>query len=239
MADSPPTNPAHVKLRRARQHLEELESVFADLLAAYEREDTVSTSIHQDGARFAVHWQMRTLPVPDDFGAIVGDVIHNLRAGLDLLAAAAAIAYTGDSKGVYFPFSVSETELDGQIAQKKFHKAGPAAVQLVKDLMPYHGGNTFLRAIHDLDIADKHQKLIPQTQSVASPILDTGTKEDPRLSIVGDSGKPSEVSLRFPKEWPLAEKDIIQSLHRMLEISAGIIESFEPLLAPPADNDGT
>lgn len=237
MSDDPPCKAALVKLSRARKHLIEVETLFAEYRDQYEHEDTITTKVLRNGSYLSVEFQMRFLPLSDEFGAAVGDVIHNLRAALDLLASEAAKRQSGDNKGVYFLFAKSAEELEKQIKLKKFTKASPEAVQIVQELKPYIGGNVYLRAIHDLDIQDKHQQLIPQNFSVASPLLRMGDETTPESFIVGDDKKPSEVFLQFPEGSPLSKQKIVSSLHRMMEVTTGIIEMFETLFAQSVDDN--
>jgi hypothetical protein len=80
------------------------------------------------------------------------------------------VGLSGEStKEVKFPFCDSPDKLDFFIKERKLSRAGPEVVALVKSLKPYKGGNTALRAIHDLDIRDKHEALTPLTSGGTSP----------------------------------------------------------------------
>lgn len=106
----------------------------------------------------------REISPPAELALVLGDAIHNLRASLDLLAAALVLRNGRSVKGVYFPFAATADGLDDQIRQKKFDRAGKPAVELLKRVAPYRGGNELLRGLHDLDILDKHQLIIPAFQ---------------------------------------------------------------------------
>ena len=47
------------------------------------------------------------------------------------------------------------------IEKRHINRAAPEVVQIIRSLKPYKGGNEALRAIHDLDIFDKHKTIIP------------------------------------------------------------------------------
>jgi hypothetical protein len=85
------------------------------------------------------------------------------------------------------------------IKRRGFDKAGAAAVKLMTELQPYRGGNVALRAIHDLNIRDKHKMLIVNPVSFSSPVIDTRAPGG-GFAIVGDPTKPSETKLLFPAD---------------------------------------
>jgi hypothetical protein len=126
---------------------------------------------------------------PDELALVLGDAIHNLRATLDLLAADLVRRNGGNLKGVYFPFAASAAGLDEQIRSKKFDRAGEAAVQQLHRLAPYRGGNEALRGLHDLDIMDKHQLIIPAFQGFR--MLNFLLK-GPSGEMVGDASGPGD-----------------------------------------------
>lgn len=98
---------------------------------------------------------------PSHIPLILGDAIHNLRTALDLLACDVVRLNKQSAKGVYFPFADSEAGLAEMIVRKKFSRASEDAQRLLKTIQPYRGGNELLRALHDLDVMDKHQLIIP------------------------------------------------------------------------------
>ena len=100
-------------------------------------------------------------PVPTELATIIGDAIHNLRSTLDILASDVVRLNGQSNQGVYFPFAQRAADLDRQIKDKKFNRAHPDAVKLLRSFKPYPEGNKLLRALHELDIQDKHQALIP------------------------------------------------------------------------------
>ena len=121
-----------IKIDRARKHLAELEKARADFRAS--RAKKCRTEISRSGGTFTFNFQMDLSGPPEDFGAIVGDIIHNLRAALDLAACELVRAVGQSDKGVYFPFSQSESDLDKTIKVRHFDRAGPDAVALLKKM---------------------------------------------------------------------------------------------------------
>ena len=107
-------------------------------------------------------------PVPIKFSALIGDFIHNLRTALDLLVCDLVTINGKSTKEVYFPFCASPAELPRMIRDRKIYRAGPDIVAYIESLKPYTGGNIALRAIHDLDVTDKHHALLPVISGVKS-----------------------------------------------------------------------
>ena len=56
--------------------------------------------------------------LPRQNSAILGDIIHNLRSSLDLMAVELVRHKGGKTKDVYFPFSHSETDFNKMINRK-------------------------------------------------------------------------------------------------------------------------
>jgi hypothetical protein len=116
------------------------------------------------------------------------------------------------------------------IRRRYFDGAGDEAVSLLRRLKPYPGGNIALRAIHDLDIRDKHTSLIPTPMAVGSPVLSRWDDDStPNLTIVGDATAPSQLTLAFPANGPLAGQEILPTLQSLIELTAGIVEAFRTL----------
>lgn len=100
--------------------------------------------------------------IPPDISLIYGDAVHCLRASLDLLASDIVQLAGESTKDVLFPIADQEGGLAKRIKNVCFNRGGPAAVKfLVDEIKPYRGGHPTLRALHELDIQDKHQLIIP------------------------------------------------------------------------------
>ena len=97
---------------------------------------------------------------------IAGDAIHNLRSALDHLAASLVRdAGNTPSKQTYFPICQSPAhyvaESPGKI--KGMRKTDIARIDLLK---PYLRGEDRLWGLHRMDITDKHDLILTQTQCV-------------------------------------------------------------------------
>jgi len=213
------------KIERAKTVLGELSQAIDSFLA--EHPPKVRVEIQEPrGARPKVFFHVEAKGAPEMIGAIMGDVIHNLRSALDLVACELARAAGHSDKGVYFPFCDRPEALEKTIKDRRFDRAGPEAVALLRELKPYPSGNAALRAIHDLDIKDKHQMLLPTFTAFASPILsrwdDDGTLN---LTVVGDPDLATDVRLVLP-DGPLGGDEILPALHSLADLASGVVEAF-------------
>lgn len=142
---------SRVKITRALRLIDEVDAG----LQAYDASNPISARFNPKG-HLEIHWK----EIPPEVLSTLGDAIHNMRTSLDLMATELARLNGKSDKDVYFPFAASKDEFPKQIEKKNFERAGDDAVALLKQFEPYTGGNTKLRAIHDLDIKDKHIKIL-------------------------------------------------------------------------------
>ncbi|MGH9354249.1 MAG: hypothetical protein ACRD2G_19140 [Terriglobia bacterium] len=218
-----------IKLRRAAKHLNELEKAIEAYVASGPAKFE-SRIFDPDDGRQCAEISLTVTGPPPETAAMIGDVVHNLRSALDLTACEPVRVRLGPSvrvDDVYFPFARRCEDFDLMIRNRNFDRAGHRAVELIREFKPYAGGNAALRAIHDLDIQDKHTALIPTVMNVGGPVLrrwdDDGT---PNLSFIGDPNSPSEVKVVFPPNISLAGQEIIPALHDLVELATSIVEAF-------------
>ena len=114
------------------------------------------------------------------------------------------------------------------IKEKNFHRAGPKAVALLKKFAPHKGGNIALRAIHDLDMQDKHRSIVPSLISTISPEMHIG-----QSIVLEATQKPSSIQVIFPNDSVFAGEEIIPILHNLVKVTTGVIEAFEALAQIP------
>jgi hypothetical protein len=102
-------------------------------------------------------------PVPRIVSAETGAIIHSIRSSLDLLACtlAARNGYAA-SKRTYFPIWKTKADFDDPKSPvlEKIKRLSKTDQAVIKNLRPYPGGNDLLCALHDLDIAQKHRRLL-------------------------------------------------------------------------------
>lgn len=168
--DIAPFEAPRLKVKRANALIFELESTFNDYAASRPCHIILEDDEVEAGRQ---NWRLRLLkPRPKLMATILGDVFHNLRSALDHMANDVVAESTGEPSGsAKFPTASSLSQLPGQIKEKKFHKASPEAIALLTSVAPYQSGNVALRALHDLNIDDKHRALVPVMNGVAVPTI--------------------------------------------------------------------
>lgn len=202
---------ALLKIARARKHITELHNEVVD----YVRSKPYKVVIERDNLSENHLWILRVRKaVPKNWTVILGDAIHNLRTALDLLACDLVILNGRSPKDVYFPFGEDAESFDEAIKRRHMDRAGDDIVEIVRSLKPYRGGNDQLRAIHDLDIIDKHRTLIPVVHY-------TGIKN---LKIMNQSG--SQIEIGNLHVGPVVDGLRIMSLPPAKNIKIG--SSFQP-----------
>ena len=180
--------------------------------------------------------------LPKNIRLAAGDAIHNLRSALDIMAGDVVQASGKSRKGVHFPFAGTEGGLDEMIKKKHFDRATPEAIALLKSMKPYKGGNEALRALHDLDVTDKHNFIIPASERATFSGFvggsrfencDFGDSEIGILSVGGGPIRPLSVTpkLVFAPGQPLEGQSVIPRLHDLAKLALGIIEAFAKLFA--------
>ena len=162
-------------------------------------------------------------------GIILGDAVHNLRSALDLMATELADIAHVDPEAAYFPFATNLEHLRVTKKFKDFARCGSDCAQLLETIAPYRGGNESLRALHDLDIQDKHRSLIPSLKDIEFSMEGEFDLDDPNNhSLVA---KADVVQYKFPDGSPLAAQPIIPSLRALAQTVEGVLESFAALIA--------
>jgi hypothetical protein len=153
-----------LKIARAKRHIADfehlIESFFSDnpyRIGFQERPDREGLQVIADFAR----------PVPNDSATILGDVFHNFRSALDLLASEAIRAGGREAtRQTGFPIFSSESTFESSVT-RKLEGAPGIFVDYVRTLKPYRvsrngtEGNTTLWALGQLNNDDKHNTLIP------------------------------------------------------------------------------
>src|SRR5690348_4594878 len=114
MSDTPTPLSIHIfrgsrlKIQRAERHIAELSRVIDEHFLS----NLPKFDIHipqegvKDGEQIRVDVSVSfNIPgVPDEWGPIIGDVVHNLRSALDMMACELVRLNKRSDKSVYFPF---------------------------------------------------------------------------------------------------------------------------------------
>jgi hypothetical protein len=107
-------------------------------------------------------------PIPDGLFLSAADAIQNLRSALDQAASCCARAAGYSSRNTYFPHGKDEAGFMDYLGVKNCEKIPEVVREAIADLQPYYGGKGYLiRALHDLNIVDKHNKLLDVGYAVA------------------------------------------------------------------------
>jgi hypothetical protein len=110
-----------------------------------------------------VHRIKFTRELPEILPCILFDIANNLRAVLDQIGYAAAVAGgKTNPKATSFPFGDDLPGLDNNIVRRKVSEHIPTEiVDIFKGFKPYKGGNDTLWALNKLCNAKKHVALVP------------------------------------------------------------------------------
>ena len=164
----PSTTGIDIKVKRAKEHINNLELLISGFIESkpyevFRQEETNGET------NFRV--KVKAQP-PQEWGAIIGDVIHNLRSSLDYLVRQLVLANgKTPSKKTGFPICDNAKKFEAY-GVRKIQGVSNSAVHLVRALKPYKGGNDALWRLHELDIMDKHKLLIPVGAAYKGVILD-------------------------------------------------------------------
>jgi hypothetical protein len=142
-----------LKIARGRRHAAE----FKTELAAYLKDDPAALflQVNRSTGHHRVTFKTRK-SIPGELSTIFGDAVHNFRTALDILAND-LVSHSGEKpEKVYFPFWKDAAGFENEL-KVKMGKAKSDIQDIVRSFKPYVvGGNETLRAMHDLDIGDKH-----------------------------------------------------------------------------------
>jgi len=227
---------SRLKIERAKAHIHEIEEYIA---AHLDKHPPVFTRelVNPDDEWSGTNSSLTAKGFSDEIGPMVGDVVHNLRASLDLMAVDLVKAAGKNHNGVYFPFCENPADLDQMIKKRNFHRAGPDAEALLKQFAPYTGGNDALRGLHDLDIQDKHHTIIPVLSMISSPTYTVNIHEDGRRVrlLMPDPFDPKDLlTATLPEGGAFGHEPLVPTLKNLVQLTEGILESFAAMVAARA-----
>lgn len=158
-------------------------------------------------------------------GTIVGDVLNNIRASLDVMAATMACLNGDASEAVQFPFDMAATDFSAESASHNFDKAGRHALHILRSVAKLNSKIMYLMAIPALQ-SHAYAGLIRLAPSVSnikikgSYVLDNPNTDD--ISIVS-----YDIKFLFSNIYNLPEQNIIDYLIIVAGLARAIIEAFE------------
>ena len=149
-----------LKIERAKRHVSELAGE-VQLFLATEPYEIFADDDKTAGKR---HYKVRIKrDIPNEWSTILGDIIHNARAALDLLMVE-VVRYCDPGRlsynNVYFVIRESKEEFEAALP-RRIQGASAEARRIIENLKPYRGGDEAFYRLHQLDILDKHKAIIP------------------------------------------------------------------------------
>ena len=151
------------KLERAKKHIADIETIISTVPSAYEPRIDKDPKTGNQAVAYGVS-EPFIESVKLDLAVVIGDAVHNLRTALDH---AWTETLTRNAPGALsdsnsFPIRKERTKVEDALNGIKHHITNPMLVKrIVSDIQPYLGGDDYIVGLHYLDIADKHQMLLP------------------------------------------------------------------------------
>jgi hypothetical protein len=206
------------KVARASEHIQQ----FVAVAGGFFQTDPYRIVVQKNPKTGNLDWvaQVRADP-PLALSLIAGDVIHNLRSALDLLAW--QLVLDGGGKPVVSgSLATCYPIMDGRRAFKnvglrRVQGASKDAKDLISATRPFKGGNDALWQIHRLDIVDKHRLLVAVGAAHRNIILTFPTPSMIRIAEkhfknTPVSAHPVDLALEPEgRQFPLKDGDVIFS----------------------------
>jgi len=158
---------ARLKIKRANKHIEDVKAAIGFLkerlvVTANINPHTGSEFIKCEFAELADRESFENLPT------LIGDAVHNLKCALDhaWFETVCRLMPERDWERARtkFPCVMSRKELEGALRKLEINITLPNFFNLIlNEIKPYDGGDFAVRAVHELDLRDKHRLLIPTT----------------------------------------------------------------------------
>lgn len=154
---------ARLKVKRADKHITDIELSIESLkkrlvCRGHVNPDTGNEFIKCDFANIQDRESLEDLP------AIIGDAVHNLKCALDhaWLETMSRLVPSRDWSRTKFPVHPTRDDFESALENLEVDTLAPNFSRLlVSEIQPYGGGDFTIRAVHELDVRDKHRLLIP------------------------------------------------------------------------------
>lgn len=231
-----------VKIERAKNHLQQLS---AELLRFKGKNAYVVGGKEYPKIGFNTASPINLPVLSWNAVAIAGDLVHNLRSSLDILAGQLVWVGTGKepTRRVEFPIAKDLATYEAE-KPRKVDGMGPLAIKHIDNLKPYKGGNEALWRLHELDNIDKHRMLftlahdmlfvagcMPNTLGESGFWLKTG---DPNFVGLCDREVEQNVQLEVEKAFDKAKvmqsDALLPSLQDLISVIEKTVFGFRPLL---------
>ena len=188
-----PLDGAYKRVNRAREHLDELkreidafsQNCIHGVSVDYQR---IRSPIDRSEFTDIRNVRRRPVPVPQEFGVLVGEIIYNLRAALDYLVyELARFDAKHEIEGTQFPIEDSAKRFEDRICtvedkQRGRYLRGVSSEHTIaiKKLQPFNGCH-WTRQLRDISNPDKHRRLTV----VDSPVV-VGSEVDATEALSAD-----------------------------------------------------
>ncbi|MFA6967900.1 hypothetical protein [Bosea sp. (in: a-proteobacteria)] len=166
---------------------------------------------------------------------IIGDVVHNLRSSLDMIACDLVIDASGpknrdELQGVYFPIASSAQDFERCLKKCGMNGTSASVKSVLREFEPWQDGRRGLWDLHQLSILDKHRTGIVVFRWDG----DGGTplKGDERILLNFPNGD-HKIDLKFEDDrpyfmHPFAGKEVAPTLIEIIKTCSEIIRQLEP-----------
>lgn len=154
---------ARLKIKRANKHIADLDMCIESLkerLVATAHVDTNSGCEYIKCGFTGVDES----EVLEEFSAIIGDAVHNLKCALDhvWVETLTRLIPARNWEKTKFPAFATRDDLEAALRNRKLQIDAPYFFRfIIGQIKPYDGGDWAIRTVHKLDIRDKHWLLIP------------------------------------------------------------------------------
>lgn len=155
---------AKAKLKWAKKHIQKLNA----LIESYRAAEPYTMVVHQKAEGIFGVIVVLNDP-PEDIPFVIGDAVHNMWSALDHAICGIVRSVNGNAKGVQFPFAKNAECLERTVKERHIARAGEKVVAEIESLRPYRGGDPAIIGLHDLDVEDKHRRIITVSKYAGTP----------------------------------------------------------------------
>lgn len=151
---------ARNKIARGKHHTKDLDQfIKLNDLEFLSKPICIPRPIQEGSREILYFWYLPAKPIPTEIAMIVGDAVQNLRSALDLAIVEIASKF-GINDRIGFPFERDFHHLEIKI-RKNLKNVPKSAKDIIKKFQPVKVNPlSDLRAIHDINNIDKHNRLI-------------------------------------------------------------------------------
>lgn len=146
------------KIERAKTQINDLDIAIKAFFASVGYE--IVSECYPEADEEVWSFQLRG-KLTHDLSVRAGEILHNLRSSLDQMLGEVVVKVTKRSEsGVEFPFGLDFGEFETSLGKQK--KLPADAIQMIRNLQPYNGGDPLLWLLHSTNRRDKHRMgLVP------------------------------------------------------------------------------